>query len=237
MEEYSFFRAEGKSYEAIQTVVSAKSEIFRLSRKACDRFGAEDFVADKKSPSFRFSPSQGMPPQEWIVKEERLHASGRGDIVSIYAVPPKGSAEEDFTNLVSQMMVELEPLTRLEHVLGCGNMPVKHLPAGRYISTFVRNRDVDDNPMGSTRNIGLLKDAFNSCTFSSAPISKSNPLAFIEFTNGECYIRVPNDDKGKPVFTPPDAVRIDYDEMIRLDKAEHNRRFPPSDWHVTPRFP
>jgi hypothetical protein len=214
--EYSYFRAEGSSREAVDTVLEAKKEQDELRRKLCDKFGAEELFGGLRDPSgsfmlvcFIFSENK-PPPEGWVDTQARTGST-------IYAKPAPGSVDHFHVASITGLMERAIRQSRLEGVFGCGDMPMKDRPAGGRSGAFVRYSTMEDAEHRPGKRPGFLADGVTFLFGSNAPTKSSDPLSMLEM-QGEWYIRVPNragsDD---PIFIPPDAAPVSYDKMLEID--------------------
>lgn len=229
MGEYSYFRAEGLSLSAIETVEEAKQELQELKRKLCSAYKADEMMGwvDKTSGRFKvfcfiFRPP-AEPPEGWKDTQERQMTYDNSRVQTIFSLPAEGSSEQFHVASVCGLMERAARNCRLEDVFGCGDMPMRELPAGSYSGQFVRQASFKDpaKPLPE----GKLRDQTTMCFGSNGAIRGSDSLDYMEL-NSTWYIRVPNaKDTGQPVFVPPDARPVDYDDMLLADMMEYHNRF------------
>jgi len=226
---YSYFRAEGISLDAIETVQGAKRELDEMQKQLCKRFGANDMMGgyDKENDNFRFmcfhfTPAQeGNVPADWKINNRQMDNDGKS-VVAIFAEPAPATKDHFFVTDFCGLMLRAAKRSKLENVLKCGDMPMKELPAGRYHGAFVRDCQLEAG--GMQPNIGQIRDNVTFCFGSNSAIKGSDPVDAMQMM-GNWYLRVPNDETGKPRFTPPDAVEVPLPEMLALDKQERAARF------------
>lgn len=118
---------------------------------------------------------------------------------------------------------------RLEDVLGCPDFPSRPCAAGYFSNRFVRDvtcyapwqEGAATMPPVPSRHGRLAQPAVMALG-SSRPQAGggSDPLQHMKL-NGDYYIRVPNDGRGRPLFVPPDAALMDYETMLGLDELEY----------------
>jgi hypothetical protein len=52
-----------------------------------------------------------------------------------------------------------------------------------------------------------------------------NPIDYMQL-DGNWYLRIPNKPgTAEPQFTPPDAVPVSYDDMLKADQKEYENRY------------
>jgi hypothetical protein len=225
--EYSYFRAEGASLDAIETVEESKKEYEAQCQRLCKKFGAEDawprFDADTgrlTKVTFNFGQAEN-PPEGWIINNRQMSYDEKSQ-VALFAQPAPGSADEFHVASIGGLMERSFGKSRLEKVFGTGEMPMKELPAGEYRGEFVRATSFKDR--ADTRPVGRLPDNVTGCFGSNCAIRSSDLIAAMQL-DGQWYLRIPN-KKGteEPVFTPPDAVPVPFDDMLALDRKEYDAR-------------
>lgn len=215
--EYSYFRAAGLSLEAIETAEQAKEELARLKRELCRKVGAEDLLGGIRPGqdhfviiAFFFDPEKPLP-EGWVPK---MNSPG-------FATPPPGSAEAFLVASMCGLMERHSRRSYLEEIFGCGEMPKRNLPAGSYDTHFIRWSNI----LG-VKETGYTADPGTTVSGSSSPMTSADPLTYVKIADS-WYIRVPNDDNGKPRFTPPDAEPKSFAEMIDIDQKAHQPpRYP-----------
>lgn len=225
---YTYFRAEGLALDRIETAVSAKKEFDKLRKDLCKRYGASEAMcgrSDGAQPltirTFHFTPAQEKNvPAHW---ETQRQTGADGELQAIFAGPPAGSPDDFFLTDYAGLMTRALRRMKLENLLGCGEMPMKELPAGTYSGSFVRDRNVDTAAAGE-KQIGHIRDNVTFCFGSNSACRGSDPLDTMQMM-GSWYLRVPNDEKGQPRVTPPDSAAVPIAEMIKLDNEERAARF------------
>jgi len=221
--EYSYFKAEGQSLAVARTVSAANEACDALKRSLSAKFNAEVYVTNRRLPTFVFQSRRPLPA-DWIIRETDSDSPPRYHI----AEPAAGSADEAFIlDVVKKFRIHQQQGT-LETVFGCGEMPMGSIAAGRYSRSFVmqeRLESPDYMSYKSTNNKrqGMLSDHVTICFGSNSPIIFSDPLDYMKLGD-DFYLRVPNDANGVPHFSPPDAVSVDFDEMLKLDYAEYQKQ-------------
>lgn len=220
--DYSYFRAEGASLTAIETVVAARAEIAALERALADRFGARSAKgwADRETGRYKMQffhfESPNKAPDGWVPAFKGGHDTD-------FAMPPEGSADAFTVANVAGLLERAARRETLEKFFATGDMPMRTMPANSFTSMyFVRFRQAD---AGAEKPPGQLSDPFSGVMSVGSEYQAADPMSFMKL-EGDYYIRVPN-KKGTdaPVFTPPDAVAVDYDAMRELDKREQAERF------------
>ncbi|MFN7112866.1 MAG: hypothetical protein ACK4PK_00730 [Alphaproteobacteria bacterium] len=221
---YTYFRADGLAQEQVETVRAAQKEFDKLKKDIVKRFGANEAMCwvDRDTQrlrieSFHYSPAQEKNvPAHW---ETRRQTGSNGELQAIFAHPPAGSPDQFFLVDYAGLMQRAHRRMRLENTLGCGDMPMKELPAGSYETAFVR-----DSHIKSAGRAGHIQQNFVGLYGSGSPCRSSDPVDAMQMM-GSWYIRVPNDEKGQPRFTPPDSAAVPMAEMIKLDNEERAARF------------
>ncbi len=223
MKEYSYFRADGLSLAALDTIKESKEEYDALRRKLCDRFGANEVMAGydpitghMSFLAFHFRANQKVPEGWKTINEQK---SKDGALQCTFAMPAAGSPDAFHMANIGGLMERAARLTDLEGVFGC-RMEPRAYPAGTFETAFVRQSFMTNGP----GPIGKLYGQSLGIGGSGSPGTASDPIVSMEI-NGEVYIRVPNKPgTEEPQMLPPDAAPVSYDEMIRTDKAEYDRR-------------
>jgi len=228
---YTYFRAEGASQDAVETVQAAMREHDKMRADLCKRFGANDMMGgyDRETGGYRLSAFYFSPknadkvPPDWEILNRQTDDNGA--LQAIFAKPAAGSKDDFFVADYCGLMLRAAKRSRIENVFGCGEMPMKELPAGSYHSAFVRNSNVNKEPYNyNQEGIGRLRDNITRLFGSNSPCQSGDPIDMMQLM-GNWYIRVPNDAAGKPHFTPPDAVEVPLQDMLALDRDEQAARF------------
>lgn len=233
VDEYTYFRAEGASLVAAQTVAKSRARVTSIHRALCARFGADDiFTGRDEGAGEQAAPrlyclvfGKGKAPAGWDHSPE-VARNDFGD----YLLPPEGSSDRMHLDFQLGLAAAAARKSTLEAVFDCAPMPRRHLEPGIYSNAFVRRRTwiyewtgvssrVPAQDEGKLRGEGFVSGSNNGVSFPER-------LEMMELC-GDYYIRVPNGRDGAPLFTPPDARRMEYREMIMLDAREHARRHPP----------
>lgn len=222
--EYSYFRAEGQSLSAIQAVNEAVAELKTGKVRLAARFGADSVAGYYSAETrrfeiehFHFKPPK-KPPAGWVDGG----VSGTGS--EQYARPAPGSA--DYFNMVmlSDLMTRAARRLSLEDVFKISDMPMHDMQDGqRPINAFVRFTMAEVT--GGPKPGQISGPPTDAILISGGPWRTVDPIAFMEM-DGDYYIRVPN-KKGTdtPVFTPPEAAPVSYDDMLKVDAREQNKRY------------
>lgn len=227
---YSYFKADGASLDAVETMQSAKKEHEKMRKDLCKRFGADDMMGGYDAVegryrfhTFYFSPAnEDKVPADWDVTTRQTGSNG--ELQAIFAKPAAGSKDDFFVTDYCGLMLRAAKRSRIENVFGCGDMPMKELPAGDYHGAFVRNSNVNKDKYNYNQDgIGQIKDNVTMCFGSNSACKGSDPIDMMKMMD-DWYIRVPNDETGKPHFMPPDALEVSLKDMLALDKQERGQR-------------
>ncbi len=228
--EYSYFRAEGLSLAAVETVNEARAELKDLRKSLVQRFNASDVWGsmyddpDKYTIGEFLYHDEAKVPQGWEVRKQMNYDETRVD--AIFAQPPAGSPDHFNIAAVAGLMTRAARMQRLESAFGIGEMPLRSLPAGRYSGSFVRYSSLEETRPPEGQEAGVLRDYYTFMFASNSAVRGGDPIDHIKL-DGNWYLRVPNDrETGVPVFVPPDAVPMAYAEMLKLDRIENMNRFP-----------
>lgn len=226
--EYSYFRAEGLSLAAVEKVNEARAELQSLRKGLIERYNAADVWGSmqdgKYQPGEFLYHDEAKVPQGWDLRKQIGYDGIRVD--AIFAHPPAGSPDHFNIAAVAGLMTRAAKFQHLEAAFGIGPMPERSLPAGRYSGSFVRYSSLDDGARVPGLEPGVLRDYYTFMFGSDSPIRGGDPIDHIKL-DGDWYLRVPN-IKGTdtPAFVPPDAVPMEYAEMLKLDRIENMNRFP-----------
>jgi hypothetical protein len=229
MREYSYFRAEGASLSAIETVSESKAELEAMMDKLCKKYGAV-YASLRNDDNGRltirfldFGEAKDAPDGWVIINRQMSNDGSRQD--ALLAKPAPGSPDAFHLASMAGLMERASRQSRLEGVFGCGDMPMRERPAGEYSKSFVRS-SCSTALMNTPENAaGTMPDNTTCMLGSNSPTCGSDPLDAVKL-DGSWYIRVPN-KKGseEPFFVPPDAVPIPYRRMLEIDSAENMSRF------------
>jgi hypothetical protein len=232
--EYTYFRAEGRSLQALEARDEAQAELDTLKKKLAKKFGADvcegwlDPGTDQGTARYRiryfaFEPP-AAPPAGWLRTDGQPLPSPTPEM-PYSALPAPGSADH-FTVAAMAGLMEREA-RRIEtgSALGAPAMPLREVPSGsKSSSLFVRpclvagKEDASAQPSGRIREKGFV-----NIVIEGGRCRKPDPIKAQEF-DGAWYIRVPN-HKGteEACFSPPGARRLSYAEMLEADAAEYKR--------------
>lgn len=218
--EYSYFCAEGASLAAIDTIAEAKLEVEDMRWVLCQRYAASAVVGWLDNQTGRYTIHEfhfGIPsvaPEGWISTRPERQSEGAVE----RAMPVPGSADHFYITNFAGLIERAAGKQRLEHVLGSGEMAYRDMEARAKTSDrFVRYTILGggEQPAGE-----VAQEDFRLFTVISGPWKSADPLAFQKIGDN-FYIRVPNRHGSDiPQFSPPDAVRIPYDDMLKIDAAE-----------------
>ncbi len=226
--EYSYFRAEGLSLVAVETVNEARAELKSLRRNLTERYNAADVWGSLRDGHYEIGEflyhDEAKVPAGWDMRKQMSHDQQRVD--AIFAQPPAGSPEHFNIAAIAGLMARAATLQRIEAALGIGDMPERSMPAGRYSGSFVRYSSVEGSVRVDGQEAGVLRDYYTFMFASNSPVRGGDPIDHIKL-DGNWYLRVPN-IKGTetPVCVPADAEKIEYAEMLKLDRIENMNRFP-----------
>ncbi|TAL37854.1 MAG: hypothetical protein EPN97_04480 [Alphaproteobacteria bacterium] len=227
--EYSFFRAEGLSLAAIETAEEARGEFFEQRKKLEKRFGARGIFTQMDKDTGRlkidcFVYKRGdKAPEDWNIDWPK---EDEDDSYLASGLPKPGSSDAFYLASMAGLMERSAKNMSIENIFGCGDMPMKELPSGKYHGEFVRWTSLEDSGPDAKR-VGKLRDRMTICFGSNSACKSSDPIDCMKL-DGDWYIRVPNlPGTAEPRFTPPDAVPVSYDRMLEADKAEYNNRYNP----------
>lgn len=229
--EYSYFRAEGLSLEALETVKESQAELVSLKTKLCAKFGANQIMGGYRKDmghfhvvAFHFRPGQKVPDGWQLTREQR---GADGALQYTFALPAPNSPDAFHVASLCGLMERASRHDSLERVFGVERFMRDH-PAGEFETAFVRQGYLADATLakGKIRGPAVLGAG------ATPPGKTADPIYTMDLA-GSTYIRVPNrpgtDD---PVVTPPDAVRMSYDQMLKADKAEQDIRNQPREYGV-----
>jgi hypothetical protein len=142
MSEYSYFRAEGRSVEAINIADEADKKIKGIHTELAKEYGAFALIrmrggkdGEKDEFVFGYMSLDKVPEDFSVIFVPKGNSDDEANFVT--ANPKLGTAAA--FNVASQtgLLPELRQHRTLESVFGCGEMPIKELPAGRYSRAFV----------------------------------------------------------------------------------------------------
>ena len=97
---------------------------------------------------------------------------------------------------------------------------------GTFSTTTVDTRRRDNSlKTPGEKSVGKLRDKNTACFGSNGASSMGDPVEYMKL-DGNLYIRVPNKPgTDEPQFAPADALRMDYDRMLELDRTEYDLRY------------
>jgi hypothetical protein len=229
MREYSYFRAEGASLSAIETAQESRVELEAMKDKLCKKYGAE-YVSLRSDENgrltirfFDFGEAKDAP-DGWVITNRQMSNDGLRQ-EHLLARPAPGSPDAFHLASFAGLMDRACRQSRLEGVFGCGDMPMREMPAGEYSKAFVRSSSCKALMNTQETAAGTMPDTTTFMLSSNSAVCGSDPLDAVKL-DGNWYIRVPN-KKGseEPVFIPPDAVPVSYSQMLTIDSAENMSRF------------
>src|ERR1700722_19932439 len=132
--EYSYFRAEGRSLQALETRDDANSELEELTKKLAAKFGAQDcqgwidhFGTRFRIHCFFFAPPQA-PPAGWIGSDGAPLAAMPEKSGRWSALPAPGSADHFAVAAMAGLMERAARRTKLGFALGAPEMPYREVP-------------------------------------------------------------------------------------------------------------
>jgi hypothetical protein len=221
---YSYFKAEGLSLEAVRMVQDAKETLEKIKDILRQKYNAADVFIGQGEPRpvvFLYT-AKAQVPEGWAVKNIQMGADGITEKFVIVA-PAYNTTDAFNVACISGLADRALKQESLSAVLQSPDFPLKNLPAGQYYTSFVRHKDV---AVGTPHQqydemIGRLKDNVSPYKRSTVPIAVQDLLDYKKFQE-DWYIRVPNDDKGQALYTPPDAVAVAYTDMRRVDENAYN---------------
>lgn len=223
--EYSFFRAEGLSLAAVETAEEARAEFHSLRKKLQDRFGSRAiFVTTDKDTNklvidcFAFNRDD-KTPEGWDIDRPR---DDEDSSTLASGMPKPGTADAFYLASMTGLMERAAKNMHIENVFGCGDMPRKELPAGKYHGEFVRNNSLETE---GEKPVGRLRDRATFCFGSNGRMTMGDPVDYMQL-DGAWYLRIPNKkDAAEPQFMPPDAIPVSYEEVLERDRTEYNKRY------------
>lgn len=215
--EYTYFQADGQAQAAVDAVNDAVAEYKSMRFAVMNDYQASGIVSGMDMHLQKYMITaltfNGVPPAGW-------QAVGRNVQGHTIAKPDKSSPDGFYLANMAGLMERAALRMQLENVFHCGDMPDKDLPAGTYTRAFIRRTSVDE---GRALH-GSILDSVTEVVQSDQPFRTTDPLDF-KMIGGKHYIRVPNDATGQPVFTPPDAHKISFDALLKIEFDIINRDF------------
>lgn len=207
--EYSYFRADGQSQAGVEAVIEAASEYKSMRAALMHDYQASGVVSGMDVHLQRYVITaltfNGAPPAGWQAVGKALNGH-------TIAAPCASSADGFYLANMAGLMERAARRMQLENVFHCGAMPDKDLPAGVYTRAFIRRTSMDEGRALQ----GQMVDMVTEVVQSDQPVRLSDPLDF-KMMGGKYYIRVPNDAAGKPIFTPPDAHKIEFEAVMKIE--------------------
>ena len=224
--EYSYFRAGGMTHDAILAVVDARAALEVMRKDISQRFGAYNMFYDLHEGSCRIQ-SFGYNREQDIPAGWQKVEHGQ---VTFRRMPVDGSA--DHFTLLSHQGQLTRHLRRsdLGFFLDIPAMPVKQLPAGYYSQRFVRKETYTSEartyvgPKPEPENHGIYKEGGDPLPSATKTVDYQQAVTFLKY-DGVYYVRVPNDAKGQPVWTPPNSAPVGYNDMLALDNRVYRQQF------------
>lgn len=214
-QEYSYFRAAGASLDAVLTVERMTEDVKSVEQKLYDKYKA---VMASVYPGGKLSMvfNAGASPEDWVDTGRSLG----GNTLYESKKPAPGTKDAQYLEALQGIVDGYVGKERLENIFGCGDMPMKSLPANaRYSDKFVLYQTVEDKDAPQ----GMMRATNATCSWSNSAIRSSDNLTHLKM-GGAYYIRVPNDENGAPRFTPPDAEPVDIEEVLEIDALEFRRK-------------
>jgi hypothetical protein len=230
MKEYSYFLAQGMSLEAFETIKESKAEFQSLKTRLCAKFGANDIMGGYRKDEgrfrilfFHFRADQKLP-DGWKVNNEQRDKDGA--LQCTFAMPAPNTPDHFYMANMCGLMERASCHMLLEDVFKA-EWFMRDVTAGAGESAFVRQKFVGDpGPKGQ------IPGPNPSYERQDSPGSKTaDPMAAMEL-DGKMYIRVANKPgTEEPICMPPDAQRVSYDDMLKADQAEWDKRHPPRNYN------
>ena len=222
VQEYSYFRVSDDIKELIDAVEETKKfmafahtaltarfdsvGVF-LGRDEENRYHAKSFTFDKRADV----------PEGWILTDPNKKGDGMSN-----ANPPEGSEDAAIVeDILSQMSARLSTGS-LEAALGVDPkiFPMQELPAGKYDTSFVREKTfLSDDFNSLARGAGHKSDHVTFCGGSNSALKRTNMLDYMQFGD-DYYLRVPNDEDGNPRYLPENAELVPFEEMQQIDERD-----------------
>ncbi|TAL37855.1 MAG: hypothetical protein EPN97_04485 [Alphaproteobacteria bacterium] len=230
MKDYSYFLAQGMSLEAFDTMKESKAEFESLKAKLCKKVGANDIMGGCLERGGRFEivffhfRADQKVPDGWKVNTEQRDQDGA--LQCTFAMPAPNTPDHFYMANMSGLMERAARHMLLEDIFGA-EWFMRDVTAGAGESAFVRQKYVGDaGPKGK------IPGPNPSYERQESPGSKTaDQMAAMEL-DGKMYIRVANKPgTEEPICAPPDAQRVSYEDMLKADQAEWDRRnmrrYPP----------
>ncbi|MEZ0224995.1 MAG: hypothetical protein ACAH83_10610 [Alphaproteobacteria bacterium] len=231
MTDYSYFMAQGLSLEAFDTMKESKAEFESLKAKLCAKFGANDFMGgyDENEKRFRmisfhFRADQKVP-DGWKERSEQRFSNGA--LQCTFAMPAPNTPDHFYMANMCGLMERASRQMGLHDIFGV-EWFMREGVEGKIENAFVRQRYLNDpGPKGKISQTNINYGG-------SGGGKVCDPLSALEL-DGKMYIRVPNKPgTEEPICAPPDAQPVSYEDMLKADQAEWDRRnarhHPPVCW-------
>jgi hypothetical protein len=208
-------------------VKESKEEFATLRKKLCEKIGADDVMCgyradtgDFRFVSFYFSANH-KPPEDWKILNEQRGNDGR--LQCTFAMPEPGSPAAFDMASMGGLMERAARHDSLEKVFGVERFMHAH-DAGSFENTFVRQTLMHDDKIAT----GKIWSTEASGYAPAAAGSTADPITAMAL-NDKIYFRVPNKPgTGEPIVTPPDAIPVSYEQMLKADADEMDNRRKPS---------
>lgn len=237
-DEYTYFRLSGDSHTLAETVARAKTRIDKVRDGLCETFNAFSLATHKDADGTititEMIFDSDSAPHGWVEAGKPMN---QGKFLRL--LPPADSPLRQQFAMAADIMTHWTPKARLESIFGIDEMPMRALGPGKYSFAFVRRATVySDNFSGwepqPAQGYGRLTQPISFIGGSNGACRVSDPLQAM-LIEDDYYLRVPNDEDGRPRFIPPDAAVVGFDEMLALDARAHaaqqaarNSRRPPA---------
>lgn len=204
--DYAFFLAAGKSHEAADLVDRIRREREATYRKLEKKFDSNGMFWQPIKGRFVFSFYNGIP-EGWEKTQDTR--PGQPD----FAAPKPDSRDHMLIKAAYDMLQEYNDRDTLEKLFGVEPAPYREIPAHAdaprdFLIEHAIRRVADDIPYSAG--------------------SRPDPLRAERYCD-LWGIRVPCDDTGTPLCTPPDAKEISFEEACNRHRAERfgHRAQPP----------
>jgi hypothetical protein len=228
MKEYSYFLAQGMSLEAFETMRESKAEFQSLKTKLCAKFGAHDIMGGYREDEghfrilfFHFRADQKIP-EGWKVNNEQKDSSGA--LQCTFAMPASNTPDHFHMASMCGLMERASRQMGMESIFG-SEWFMRDDAVGTSETAFVRQRFLSDPGLKGK----IPQSNVNYGGYGSGRVC--DPLSAMEL-DGKMYIRVPNKPgTDEPICIPQDAQRVSYDDMLKADQAEWDKRHPPRNYN------
>lgn len=221
MSEYTYFLAKGRSLVAIETVDAAKAAIQAVEKTLRFQWNAEQVTLslddEGQGQALVFFNRKDGLREGW----QPVRTVSSRFMTTLIEARPAHNVRDSFALAAGLGKVQMALCqARLEDVFQCGEMPMRFLDMGKTSTAFVRDGFLEGRR--DTRDGGKIKD---HVTDERALVSR-DALDYMQLA-GAYYIRVPNDEVGAALFSPPDAVIQSFDVMLQKDAEEYRSRYHP----------